>query len=84
MSNVKHVNFSDKLDPRVMLRQLAEADDLKGCITICLWDDGFTTCGWSNMEIKEVSLEIGEKNSTVVVKPFDKKDYTHIIMPLKI
>lgn len=56
MSNVKHVNFSDKLDPKVMLRQLAEYDDLKGCVTICLWEGDTITCGWSNMSIESVAL----------------------------
>jgi len=55
-SNVKHVNFSDKLDPRIMLRQLAEDNRLKGCVTICLWDDDTVTSGWSNMSNGIVAL----------------------------
>jgi len=55
-SNVKHVNFADKLDPKVHLRNLAEYDDLKGCVTICLWDDDTITCGWSNMKVSDVAL----------------------------
>ncbi|MCZ6898341.1 MAG: hypothetical protein O7D95_06530 [Betaproteobacteria bacterium] len=55
-SNVKHVNFGDKLDPRIMLRQLAEDDDLKGCVTICMWGDDTITCGWSNMTVSSVAL----------------------------
>jgi len=55
-SNVKHVNFKNKLDPKVHLKQLAEYDNLKGCVTICEWDDGTITTGWSNLSIGDVSL----------------------------
>lgn len=38
----------------------------------------------SNIGTAEVTMEIGEKIAPIVVRPKDKKDYTHIIMPLKI
>ena len=33
---------------------------------------------------KEVILEMGEKITPIIIKPKEKSDYTHIIMPLKI
>ncbi len=38
----------------------------------------------NNIGGKEVILEIGEKITPIIVKPKEKSDYTHIIMPLKI
>lgn len=38
----------------------------------------------SNLGFKEVVLELGEKVSPAILRPSDKDDYIHIIMPLKI
>ncbi len=38
----------------------------------------------NNIGGEEISFEIGDKITPVVIKPKDKRDYTHIVMPLKI
>jgi DNA polymerase III subunit beta len=38
----------------------------------------------NNIGGDEIALEIGEKIAPVIIRPKDKGDYTHIIMPLKI
>jgi DNA polymerase-3 subunit beta len=38
----------------------------------------------NNIGGEEITLEIGEKITPIIVKPKDKNGYTHIIMPLKI
>jgi len=38
----------------------------------------------NNIGGEEISFEIGDKITPVIVKPKEKHDYTHIIMPLKI
>jgi DNA polymerase-3 subunit beta len=38
----------------------------------------------NNVDCDEVVFEIGDKITPVIVKPKDRSDYTHIIMPLKI
>jgi len=38
----------------------------------------------SNVGSKEVILELGEKTNPAIVRPSGKKNYVHIIMPLKI
>lgn len=57
-SNVKHVQFTDNLDPRVMLRQIADDDKLKGAIVVSLGDDGEMYISISNLSNGDVAWAI--------------------------
>lgn len=53
---VEHVNFNDSLNHKVMLRELADNDRLKGIVVACVWDDGTITTGWSEMSTGQLAL----------------------------
>lgn len=56
-NNVKHVDFKDEVNCKVMLRKLADDDKLKGCVMVCIWDDNSKmTTAWSSMPLATAAL----------------------------
>jgi len=49
-NKVEHVNFKDEINHKVMLRRLADDDELEGCLVVCTWKGGEVSTGWSNMK----------------------------------
>lgn len=65
---IEHVNFDGGINHKVLLRQLADSDDLKGCVVICLWEDGTMTNGWSKMNTGQVALASLALQRNILIK----------------
>lgn len=56
MSKVEHVQFGKCINHKVMLRQLADCEDLKGVAIICVWNDNVITSGNSGIRCSDMAL----------------------------
>lgn len=65
-NNVKHINFKDELNHKVMLRKLIDDDNLQGCIVICMWPDDQMTAGWSDIDFGKVALGLLKLQQTII------------------
>ena len=54
-SNVEHVHFKEEINPKVMLRQLADDEDLEACVAVVLNNNGTTECYCSVMTVRDLS-----------------------------
>jgi len=55
--NVEHVQFTNHVNHKVLLRQLADDDRLEGITLVCKWKGMETpTVGWSSLPLGDVAL----------------------------